>query len=97
MHGDFTPWNLRQRRDGTLILVDWEDAAWAPPGADEVYYAATAGVFGGRTTRGRTEAREASVFLRDRTSDRLKKASLAADRDQTASEALLAELERRAE
>jgi hypothetical protein len=38
MHGDFTPWNLRQRSDGRLFLVDWEDAGWAPPGADEVYY-----------------------------------------------------------
>jgi hypothetical protein len=38
MHGDFTPWNLRQRTDGTLFLIDWEDAGWAPPGADDMYY-----------------------------------------------------------
>ena len=40
MHGDFTPWNLRERRNGTCFLIDWEDASWAPPGADEVYYGA---------------------------------------------------------
>ena len=37
MHGDFTPWNLRCA-EGQLVLVDWEYASWAPPGADEVLY-----------------------------------------------------------
>lgn len=40
MHGDLTPWNLRQGRDGTLYLFDWERAGWGPPGADEVLYRA---------------------------------------------------------
>nr|WP_062338448.1 phosphotransferase [Herbidospora sakaeratensis] len=40
MHGDLTPWNLRRTRGRTPWLIDWEDAAWAPPGADEVYYRA---------------------------------------------------------
>jgi hypothetical protein len=40
MHGDFTPWNLRQLQEGGLILYDWEDVAWAPPGADLVLYRA---------------------------------------------------------
>lgn len=39
MHGDFTPWNLRAAGD-RLFLVDWEDAGWAPPGADLVLYRA---------------------------------------------------------
>lgn len=42
-HGDLTPWNLR-RVGGRTWLIDWEDAGWAPPGADEVYFAATAAV-----------------------------------------------------
>lgn len=41
MHGDFAPWNLRQFDGGPLVLVDWEDAGWAPPRADEVFYRAT--------------------------------------------------------
>lgn len=41
MHGDCTPWNLR-RLDSALYLLDWESAAWAPPGADEVMYRSTA-------------------------------------------------------
>jgi hypothetical protein len=40
MHGDFTPWNLREVGPRELVLLDWEDAAWAPPGADEVLYRA---------------------------------------------------------
>jgi hypothetical protein len=40
MHGDFTPWNLRQIAS-TRYLIDWEDASFAPPGADRVLYEAT--------------------------------------------------------
>ncbi|WP_061294920.1 phosphotransferase [Herbidospora cretacea] len=40
MHGDLTPWNLRRTRGRVPWLIDWEDAAWAPPGADEVYFRA---------------------------------------------------------
>jgi hypothetical protein len=40
MHGDFTPWNLRDSA-GTLYLFDWEDVGWGPPAADTVYYRAT--------------------------------------------------------
>jgi hypothetical protein len=39
MHGDFTPWNLREDRAGRLWLLDWENAAWAPRGADLMRYA----------------------------------------------------------
>ncbi|MDQ3640000.1 MAG: aminoglycoside phosphotransferase family protein [Actinomycetota bacterium] len=42
MHGDLTPWNLRQFDRAGLWLTDWEDASWGPPGADEAYYRATA-------------------------------------------------------
>ena len=38
IHGDLTPWNLREARDGALWLVDWEAAGWGPPGADEMHY-----------------------------------------------------------
>ena len=47
MHGDLTPWNLRQLPRGELVLFDWEDAAWAPPGADEVLYRASLTALGG--------------------------------------------------
>lgn len=41
MHGDLTPWNLRLTRGPLPWLIDWEDAAYGPPGADEVYFTAT--------------------------------------------------------
>ena len=40
MHGDFTPWNLRQLGTGELVLLDWEEAAWGPVGSDAVLYRA---------------------------------------------------------
>lgn len=48
MHGDLTPWNLRRLADQRLALIDWEDVAWAPPGADAVYYFALATTMGWR-------------------------------------------------
>lgn len=54
MHGDLTPWNLRQDRDGRLWLYDWERASWGPPGADLVLYHTTAAaVHAGRRARAR--------------------------------------------
>lgn len=41
MHGDFTPWNLRQFSEGGLLLIDWEESGWGPPGADRVLYLAS--------------------------------------------------------
>ena len=38
MHGDFTPWNLRAIGRDKLVLLDWENATWAPPGADALWY-----------------------------------------------------------
>ncbi len=37
IHGDLTPWNLRQA-DGGLWLLDWERCGWGPSDADELYY-----------------------------------------------------------
>jgi glycosyltransferase involved in cell wall biosynthesis len=42
MHGDLTPWNLRQTDDGSLVLIDWEEAGWGPPEADRVLYVTVA-------------------------------------------------------
>jgi len=52
MHGDFTPWNLRRLDDGPLLLFDWEDAGWGPPGADEVLFQATEAALGRATDSG---------------------------------------------
>lgn len=43
LHGDLAPWNLR-RSGGETWLLDWEDFAWGPSGADEAYFHATASV-----------------------------------------------------
>jgi hypothetical protein len=47
MHGDLTPWNLREVGGGELHLVDWEHAGWGPPHAEEVLYRATESAIGG--------------------------------------------------
>ena len=41
-HGDMTFWNIRRDSRGRTALIDWEEAAWAPPHADLVRYIATA-------------------------------------------------------
>ncbi len=53
-HGDLTPWNLR-RAGGALWLIDWEDARFAPQGADEVYFEVSRAAFLPRSRR-RAEA-----------------------------------------
>jgi hypothetical protein len=71
MHGDLTPWNLREAPGHGLLLYDWERAGWGPPGADPVLYrVALAALRGGWTVR---EARllcarwpEASAFWANR-------------------------------
>jgi hypothetical protein len=45
-HGDLTPWNLRRVDSGVPYLIDWEEAGWAPPGADAALYGATARTVG---------------------------------------------------
>lgn len=46
-HGDLTPWNLRRSETG-IWLIDWEDAGWAPPGSDAVYFAAVGAALRGQ-------------------------------------------------
>jgi Phosphotransferase enzyme family len=65
MHGDFAPWNLRELRRGPLVLIDWEDAGWAPAGADEVFYRATRAALQHELAE-RCDAREAVQFWRAR-------------------------------
>ncbi len=38
MHGDLTPWNLRSTGDGLPWILDWDDIALAPPGADLAHF-----------------------------------------------------------
>lgn len=65
MHGDFTPWNLRQLRGESLVLIDWENAGWGPPGADEVFYRATTAALR-HSLANRCDAHEAVQFWRER-------------------------------
>jgi aminoglycoside phosphotransferase (APT) family kinase protein len=65
MHGDFSPWNLRQLRGGSLVLLDWEDAGWGPPGADEVFYEATRAALRHQAAA-RCDKHEAVQFWRER-------------------------------
>jgi phosphotransferase family enzyme len=65
MHGDFAPWNLRRTGPGEPVLIDWEDAAWGPPGADEVFYRATQDALGIDRARG-SPYEEAIDFWLDR-------------------------------
>lgn len=41
-HGDLAPWNLRFEQRRVVRVIDWEDASFAPPGADALYAAVTA-------------------------------------------------------
>ena len=65
VHGDLVPWNLRTS-GSALYLLDWEQAAWAPPGTDEVYYrAASSAVHRVPPPREPEEQREAAERLAD--------------------------------
>ncbi|WP_131736685.1 hypothetical protein [Actinomadura roseirufa] len=72
MHGDLTAWNLRRCGAGAPWLIDWEDASWAPPDADRVYYEATHAVVFGRPSGadGATGPEEAVEFWRERVARR---------------------------
>lgn len=64
MHGDLAPWNLRSVGRGARALIDWEDAAWGPPQADQVLFdAAAAALWGGPVPHGPPEA---VAFWRER-------------------------------
>lgn len=47
MHGDLTPWNCRDFGRGRRALIDWEDASWGPPDADDVLFRATVAAMAG--------------------------------------------------
>lgn len=89
MHGDLTPWNLRELPDGRMVLFDWEDAAWAPPGADEVLYRASAAAIGEGEVSPHAE-HEAIEYWVERIGLRVG----ASRRDRSLDEALLRILER---
>lgn len=90
MHGDFTPWNLREREDGSVFLIDWEDAGWGPPGADETLYKTVTAYLSG------TEPVAVSSEARDFWANRLRQrqAMTSGDVDAELGAGLLALLER---
>ncbi len=63
-HGDFTPWNLRRFKTGHPWLFDWEECGWAPPGADSIFYRASAYAIGRPLDDMPFEKGEASDFWR---------------------------------
>jgi hypothetical protein len=65
MHGDFTPWNLREVAGGGLVLGDWESVGWGPASADAVLYRATDSALRGVRAVA-THHPEAAVFWIDR-------------------------------
>jgi aminoglycoside phosphotransferase (APT) family kinase protein len=77
-HGDFTPWNLRDRRSAVPALLDWESVRFAPPGADLVLYIASARAIG-RNTRSpeRTLTDEARAFWIGKVEERIEAAEQA--------------------
>jgi len=62
MHGDLTPWNVRRLADGNLGLLDWENAGWAPPGADHVLWEATRAMLLGCSPAFDPDAEEAREY-----------------------------------
>lgn len=67
MHGDLAPWNLRRLHEHAFVLIDWENAGWGPPGADEIYYRATRAALRNQRA-GHSDAHEAVQFWRKRVS-----------------------------
>jgi hypothetical protein len=66
MHGDFTPWNVREGSDGGgPVLVDWESAGWGPPGADGVMHYAASRALGLQTSH-QPQSPEAARFWVER-------------------------------
>jgi len=65
MHGELAPWTLRETSSGEIVILDWDDVSWGPPGADEVFYRAAAAAVTGRAP-GPIHVREALDFWRRR-------------------------------
>ena len=70
-HGDFTPWNLRTAKGWAApVLIDWEEAGWAPPGTDRALYRAAMRALGHDVPA--PEPSEATTFLADKVDGRIK-------------------------
>ncbi|MDH3517893.1 MAG: phosphotransferase [Acidimicrobiia bacterium] len=66
IHGDFTPWNLRAS-GGHTVLFDWEQATWAPPTSDLVWWDTSVKVLDLPVTRSGVEhTEEAKRYWVDR-------------------------------
>ncbi len=69
MHGDFTPWNLRDAGLDRPVLLDWEEVTWAPPHADALWYEASCRNAGLKiTTKGASYTDEVRTFWIERLS-----------------------------
>ncbi len=94
MHGDLTPWNLRESPRGTLTLIDWEDATWGPPGADEVLYRVSAAAVRRRGYVPDPWHEDAVGFWIERLESRRARTAAAGDSDQWLLDAMLQRLHR---
>lgn len=92
MHGDLTPWNLRESPRGRLTLIDWEDAAWGPPAADEVLYRVSAAAVRGRRYTPDPGHEEAVQFWAERLQARRARTSAAGDSDRWLLDAMMQRL-----
>ncbi len=88
IHGELAPWTLRELPDGSLVILDWDNVTWGPPGADEVFYRGAAAVVTGRHP-GPIHVREAVEFWRRR----ILSGSVPDDRGPDFAEALLAAMD----
>lgn len=61
MHGDLTPWNLRELSGQRLVLFDWEGVDWAPPQADLLWYDATVLIKGLKTQLSGIDHRDEAI------------------------------------
>ena len=67
IHGDLTPWNLRQFRGGEIYLFDWENVTWGPPNADLLWYDAAVLIKGLDTElSGNSHSDEVAAYWLDR-------------------------------
>jgi hypothetical protein len=69
-HNDLTPWNLRRDHHGRRWLFDWEDAGYAPAGADHLYFHAALGLVRPRRPMPKSNIAAAHFWI-DRVRNRL--------------------------
>lgn len=87
-HGDFTPWNARTDLRGRVHVIDWEDAAYAPPGLDALYNALTMNATFG-TPLPPTAPHEAQARLAAALAERISRDAGAAEEDDALRRALM--------